>query len=134
MLISLTSVDCKNTSLSRRVVRRRRRGVVLLFVLFVVAILMLVGYQYFHLMQGEYEAVHPANRVAQGRRIADSGANYLIFILSQPNLAGISDADDSLLVAAGSAYDNPGVFHLRPVNALYPRYQGYFSVLSPRDP
>jgi hypothetical protein len=110
-----------------------RRGVVLLAVLVVVAILMLVGYQYLNLMNAEHEAVHAANRVGQGRHLADSGLHYVAFILSNPQAGGLSDAEDSMLVSPAAVYDNAAVFHMRPVSAISLRMQGYFSIIAPRD-
>ncbi|MCS6976893.1 MAG: general secretion pathway protein GspK [Gemmatales bacterium] len=112
----------------------RRRGVVLFAVLVVIAILMLVGYQFHNLMVAEHEAVHASNRVAVGRYVADSGLHYAAFILSYPQTVGISDGSDSVLVSPIAVYDNPSVFLRRPVNAVDPRYQGYFTIVAPRDP
>lgn len=111
-----------------------RPGVVLLAVLIVVAILMLVGYQFNHLMTAEYQAAVAANRVSASRAVADSGLHYAAFILSYPQSVGISDAEDSTLVAPGLIDDNPDVFHLRPVRTLNPNSQAFFSIVSPRDP
>lgn len=114
--------------------RGRRRGVVLFAVLVVIAILMLVGYQFHNLMMAELEAVHASNRVAVGRYVADSGLHYAAFILSYPQSVGLSDGEDSVLVSPIAVYDNPSVFLRRPVNAVDPRYQGYFTIVAPRDP
>lgn len=114
--------------------RLRRRGVVLFAVLVVIAILMLVGYQFHNLMMAEQEAVHASNRVAVGRYVADSGLHYAAFLLAYPQSVGLSDGEDSVLVSPIAVYDNPSVFLRRPVNAVDPRYQGYFTIVAPRDP
>jgi DNA uptake protein ComE-like DNA-binding protein len=102
-------------------------------VLIVVAILMLVGYQYLRLMGAELEATAASNRVTQSRYLADSGLHYTAFVLAYPQTAGISDGADSLLAAPGLIYDNPDVFHLRPVTVGQGRRTGFFSIVSPRD-
>lgn len=114
--------------------RSRRRGVVLFAVLVVIAILMLVGYQFHNLMMAEQEAAHASNRVAVGRYVADSGLHYAAFLLTYPQSVGLSDGEDSVLVSPIAVYDNPSVFLRRPVNAVDPRYQGYFTIVAPRDP
>jgi type II secretory pathway component PulK len=114
--------------------RSRRRGVVLFAVLVVIAILMLVGYQFHNLMVAEHEAVHASNRVAVGRYVADSGLHYAAFLLAYPQSVGLSDGEDSVLVSPIAVYDNPSVFLRRPVNAVDPRYQGYFTIVASRDP
>src|SRR6516162_1319183 len=50
----------------------QRRGVILLAVLVVVAILTLIGYRFFNLMNAEHEAAYATNRVTQSRYLADS--------------------------------------------------------------
>src|SRR5262249_10323405 len=72
----------------------RRRGVILLAVLVVVAILTLIAYRFLTLMNAEHEAAYATNRVMQGRYIADSGLQYAAFVLSYPQLRGLSDAPD----------------------------------------
>jgi type II secretory pathway component PulK len=101
-------------------------------VLVVVMILMLVGYQFFRLMGAELQAAQASNRITQSRYLADSGLHYSMFVLSYPQTAGLSDASDSFAPALSALYDNPGVFHLRPVT-VGSRRQGYFSIVAPRD-
>jgi hypothetical protein len=114
--------------------RHRRSGVIIFAVLVVVAILMLVGYQFYHLMSAEHDAALASNRVVQGRYLADSGVHYTAFILSYPQSVGLNDGEGSVLVSYPAIYDNPSVFQRRPVNNPDPRYQGYFTVIAPRDP
>jgi type II secretory pathway component PulK len=115
--------------------RRQRRGVILLAVLVVVAILTLIAYRFFNLMNAEHEAAYATNRVTQSRYLADSGLHYAAFVLSYPQTVGLSDAPDesSNLIFPGLAYDNPSVFHLRPVTASG-NSQGFFSIVAPRTP
>jgi type II secretory pathway component PulK len=115
--------------------RSNRRGVILLAVLVVVAILTLIAYRFFNLMNAEHEAAYATNRVTQSRYLADSGLHYAAFVLSYPQTVGLSDAPDesSNLVFPGLAYDNPSVFHLRPVTASG-NAQGFFSIVAPRTP
>ena len=114
---------------------RPRCGVVLVAVLVVVAILMLVGYQFHRLMNAEHEATYASNHVAQCRHLADSGLHQTALLLSHPYLAGISDAPDSAVVFPGAVYDNPALFHLQPVRSPHGGYPlGYFSVIALRDP
>lgn len=112
--------------------RCKRTGVVLFAVLIVVAILMLAGYQFLNLMNVEYEAARAAAKVAQARRLADSGLHYAAYILSHPASAGLN-SDGSMLVAPAMAYDNPSLFHQRPVTDAQGNVLGYFSLVSPRD-
>lgn len=110
----------------------RRRGMVLFAVLIVVAILLLVGYQYLNVMQAELGANVASNKVAQARRMADSGLHYASFILAYPSQAGLTDDANSLVVSPILAYDNPGVFHQRPVADSEGVVKGYFSLISRR--
>jgi type II secretory pathway component PulK len=110
-----------------------RRGVVLFAVLIVVAILMLVGYQFLNLMQVEFEAALASNKVAQARRLADSGLHYAAYLLAYPASAGLNN-DGSRVVAPYLVYDNPNLFHQRPVTDSTGNIVGYFSLVSPRDP
>lgn len=113
----------------------RRRGVILLAVLVVVAILTLIGYRFFSLMNAEHEAAYATNRVSQSRYLADSGLHYAAFVLSYPQTVGLSDAPDesSNLIFPGLVYDNASVFHMRPVTASG-NSQGFFSIVAPRTP
>jgi type II secretory pathway component PulK len=116
--------------------RRRpceRPGVVLIAVLVVVAVLMLVGYQFHRWMRAEADAVHAANGLAQGRHLAESGLHYAAFVLAHPHLAGLSDGDGSILVSPAAIYDNPQLFGQRPVASPHPHSSGSFSILAPRD-
>ncbi len=109
-----------------------RRGVVLVAVLVVVAILMLVGYQFHRWMTAEAEAAAVTNRLAQGRHLADSGLHYAAFVLAYPPTAGIDGGDGSLFPAPGSVYDNSALFHRRPVSGPN-TWPGYYSIVVPRD-
>jgi type II secretory pathway component PulK len=117
-----------------RAKRQARRGVILLAVLVVVAILTLIAYRFFNLMNAEYEATHATNRVTQSRYMADSGLHYAAFVLSYPQNVGLSDAPDesSNLIFPGFIYDNPSVFHYRPVTSR--GAPGFFSIVAPRTP
>jgi hypothetical protein len=124
----------RQTAVLPRGATERRRGVILLAVLVVVAILTLIGYRFFTLMSAEHEAAYATNRVMQGRYLADSGLQYAAFVLSYPQNVGLSDATDesSNLPFAGLIYDNPDIFHMRPVRASG-RNPGFFSIVSPRS-
>lgn len=112
--------------------KRQRPGVVLFAVLIVVAILMLVGYQFLNLMQVELAAAVAANKVSQARRLADSGLHYAAYMLANPASVGLN-ADGSLFVNPAFAYDNPELFHQRPIVDAQGNVLGYFSLVSPRD-
>jgi type II secretory pathway component PulK len=111
----------------------RRRGVILLTVLVVVAILLLVGYQFFNLMQAEYEAAVASKKISQVRYLADSGLQYSAFLLAYPQSAGIGDVNSGSWVNPPAVYDNPGLFHQRPVVGANGQVLGYFSLVAPRD-
>jgi DNA uptake protein ComE-like DNA-binding protein len=102
-------------------------------VLIVTAILMLVSYQFFRLMSAEMEASQASNRITQSRYLADSGLHYAALVLSYPQTSGLSDTADSFVPIPGLLYDNPDVFHLRPVAVGSGQRQGFFSIVAPRD-
>jgi hypothetical protein len=108
--------------------------VVLIAVLVVVAILMLVGYQFHRWMSAEAEAVAVSNRLAQGRALADSGLHYAAFVLGYPDAGGLGDGNGSLFPSSALLSDNPAVFHHRPVVGPSPAWQGYYSIVVPREP
>jgi type II secretory pathway component PulK len=113
----------------------QRSGVVLITVLIVLAVLLLVGYQYLNLMNAESNAAVVSGRVTQSRYLADSGVHYASFLLAYPQTQGVSDGTDtdSYRVWPGSVYDNSDLFHARPVNGPS-GVKGYFSIVSRRDP
>lgn len=112
----------------------RRRGVILLAVLIVVALLMLIGYKYFNLMNAELEGAVASNKITQARRLADSGIHYAQFILAHPETAGLTADATTRFVSPYLAYDNPDLFHQRPVTDSSGNLIGYFSLVSPRAP
>ncbi len=103
-------------------------------VLVVVALLILVAYQFHRLMSAEQEAVAASNRVASARHLADSGLHAVAFWLSHPYTKGISDDEGSMLVFEPLVFDNPNLFHLQPVLSADGLPRGYFSIVSPADP
>jgi type II secretory pathway component PulK len=111
----------------------RRRGVILLAVLIVVTILALVSYSFFFLMTAEQEAVAATQRQAQLHLFAESGVDHAAFVLSNPQAAGLSDGDGSLLISPMAVFDNATAFSQIPVTTGNPRLQGYFSIVVPRD-
>lgn len=113
---------------------RQRRGVILLAVLIVVSLLMLIGYKYFNLMNAELEGAIAANKISQARRLADSGLHYAQFILAHPDTAGLTAEAGGRFAAPYLAYDNPELFHQRPVTDSLGNLVGYFSLVSPRPP
>lgn len=115
-----------------RLRQQQRSGVVLLTVLIVLAVLLLVGYQYLNLMNAEGSASVVSGKVTQSRYLADSGVHYASFVLAYPQTAGISDADDSYRIWPGSIYDNTDLFQARPINGPN-GIKGYFSIVSRRD-
>jgi hypothetical protein len=110
-----------------------RSGVVLFSVLVIIAILILVGYQFFNLMNAEFAATIASNKVLQSRHLAESGVNYTSFVLTHPETAGLSADGVSPLVYPPAAYDNSQLFHMRPVAGGDTGTRGYFSVVSLRD-
>jgi DNA uptake protein ComE-like DNA-binding protein len=103
-------------------------------VLIVVALLMLIGYKYFNLMNAELEGAVAANKISQARRLADSGLHYAQFILAHPDTAGLTAEAGGRFAAPFLAYDNPELFHQRPVTDALGNLVGYFSLVSPRTP
>jgi type II secretory pathway component PulK len=116
-----------------RLQQHHRPGVVLLTVLIVLAVLLLVGYQYLNLMTAESSASVVSGKVTQARYLADSGVHYASFVLAYPQTAGISDSDDSYRIWPGYVYDNTDLFQARPINGPN-GIKGYFSIVSRRDP
>ncbi len=116
-----------------RVKTQRRSGMVLFAVLIVVAILLLVSYQYLNVMQAEFAASMASNKVFQARGLADSGLHYATFVLAYPAQAGLTTDANSQVVSPILAYDNPSVFHQRPVTDSSGVVKGYFSLVSPRS-
>ncbi len=112
---------------------QQRRGAVLLVVLVVLAVLILVGYQYLNLMQAENNAAIVSGRLAQSRHLADSGVHYTSFLLAYPQTQQLSDSAESYRLWPGLAYDNADLFHYRPINGPN-GVKGYFSIVSLRDP
>ncbi|HMP59378.1 MAG TPA: type II secretion system protein GspK, partial [Gemmatales bacterium] len=115
-----------------RTPQRRRSGVILLAVLIVIALLMLIGYKYFNLMNAELEGAVAANKIIQARRLADSGLHYAQFVLAYPETAGLTTEASSRFAAPFLAYDNADLFHQRPVVDAAGNIVGYFSLVSPR--
>lgn len=113
--------------------RNQRPGVVLFSVLVVTAILILVSYQFFNVMQAEFAATIASNKVLQSRHLAESGLNYVSFVLAHPETAGLSADGTSPIVFSPLVYDNPELFHQRPVTGPDGNPRGYFSVVSVRD-
>ena len=112
--------------------RPRRPGIVMFSVLVIVAILILVSYQFFNLMNAEFAATVASNKVLQSRHLAESGVNYGTFILAHPEAAGLSGDGVSPVVFGPLAYDNEQMFHRLPV--IGPDgTRGYFSIVSLRD-
>jgi type II secretory pathway component PulK len=116
-----------------RLYQHQRSGVILLTVLIVLAVLLLVGYQYLNLMTAEGNASVVSGKVTQARYLADSGVHYASFVLAYPQTAGISDSDDSFRIWPGYIYDNTDLFQARPINGPN-GIKGYFSIVSRRDP
>jgi hypothetical protein len=111
----------------------RRPGVVLFSVLVIIAILILVGYQFFHLMNAEFAATVAGNKVLQSRHLAESGLNYTTFVLAHPGSSGLSGDGTSPVVFAPLAYDNEQMFHRLPVVGP-DGTRGYFTIVSLREP
>ncbi|HMO34978.1 MAG TPA: type II secretion system protein GspK, partial [Gemmatales bacterium] len=110
-----------------------RRGAVLITVLVVIVVLLLIAYQYLNLMNAESNASIVSGRLAQSRHLADSGVHYAAFALAFPQTLGLSDSPDSYRVWSGNVYNNPDLFHFRPINGPN-GIRGYFSIVTPSDP
>lgn len=100
------------------------RGSVLLLVLVVVAVLALATQSYLELMQNERQAVRFHGRRAQATELAESGVEYLKYLMSLPTaeleqLGGVGDNGGLLKAAVVDDSDDPLV-------------RGQFSVLAPR--
>jgi len=117
-----------------RAATAHRRGVILLAVLIVVALLLLIGYKYFNLMNAELEGAVASNKITQARRLADSALHYAQFILAHPETAGLTADATTRFVSPYLVYDNPELFHQRPVTDASGNLVGYFSLVSPRSP
>src|SRR5215475_1188301 len=93
----------------------KRPGIILMSVLVIIAMLILVSYQFLYLMQAEYAASVASNKVQQSRHLSDSGLHYMSFVLAHPETAGLSLDSTSTLVFPPMVYDNPDMLHQQPV-------------------
>jgi len=104
-----------------------REGFVLISVLIVVVLLTLAAYQFSELMLSEYRAADRIQRTAQARAFAQSGIDYALAVLSDP--------DTFANTLSGNPFDNPtsfqGIIVAPNSNA---RLQGRFSLVALTDP
>jgi len=96
-------------------------------VLVVVVLLSLAAYQFAELMSSEYGAAQRMLRTAKARAFAESGINYV--------LAALADPETFETTLSGNVIDNPSAFQgVLVENNENPRLRGRFSLIALTDP
>jgi DNA uptake protein ComE-like DNA-binding protein len=102
----------------------RRSASVLLLTLIVVALLTLGAMAFFERMFAEHQASRSYGRQMQARQLADSGVEYLKYVLLQ---------DPTAVYESGGVYDNPDIMRgILVLDDEQAAFRGRFTVLAPR--
>lgn len=103
--------------------RRYRKASVLLLTLVVIALLTFGAASFFQRMFAEYRATSATGRQLQARHLADSGAEYLRFVLSQ---------NPTAIFESGGLFSNPALFQGKLViDDPTAAFRGRFTMLAP---